>query len=554
MVNRVLILGSLLVWMCMKPDSLDAQTFSNETLKNSLRNSQLIRSSKDGSSYTVSANQVPIAVLDSVLGITHSVHLPISLNKPCVSIGFLPITLQEQYNSQLPYEWNNAPLIPAKGYQSVISAGVYVKVGKHITLQFAPEMVYAANKPFEQFSQQLGDRAWASYYRFLNTSDIPAQFGNGAYKKFFPGQSSIRYNFKSFSAGISSENMWWGPGWRNALIMSTNAPGFVHFTFNTTKPVLTGIGSFEGQLIAGKLEESGVLPPRIYSSYNGAFLYEPKKNEWRYITGMVLTWQPIWLHNLYLGMAKASYLYHSDISNPLDVLPLQGFFGRVRTAAERDHKKSSMGSLFARYLLPGESAELYMEFGRKELSLMPWNILQADSYRRAYVTGLRKLWPGRNGAHIQMIAELTQMEAPTAELIRDPDSWYTDAYVRQGYTNEGRVIGSGIGPGSNSQTLEITWVKGLKKIGLQFERVRYNSDFYYYAYEYTLDFRRHWINISTTLKADWNYKQFFLSAQLGIIRSYNYKWLIIQVDPNNYFTPGNEFLNISGRLSTSYRF
>ena len=94
----------------------------------------------------------------------------------------------------------------------------------------------------------------------------------------------------------------------------------------------------------------------------------------------------------------------------------------------------------------------------------------------------------------------------------------------------------------------------MKKIGLQFERVRYNSDFYYYAFEYTSDFRRHWIDISTTLKADWNYQHFFASAQLGIIRSYNYKWLIIQVDPNNFFAPGNEFLNISGRLSVSYRF
>ncbi len=554
-VKTILIISILFVCIAVKPDAVFGQFFSNEILKNMFRNGQLTGSFKKEFSSTVNMDQVSMQELDSILGISNTIALKIPIKKPFISIDFLPVAIRQQYNTELPYEWNNAPMIPAKGYQEVFSAGFYARIGKHLTIQFAPEVVYAENKPFEQFSQQLSDRIWTSYYRFLNTSDIPSQIGTGSYNKFFPGQSSIRYNFRSFSVGISSESMWWGPGWRNALIMSNNAPGFVHFTFNTIKPVPTGIGTFEGQVIAGKLEESNILPPRIYSVDTvGDFLYQPKRNEWRYITGMVLTWQPKWVKNLYVGFAKSSYLYHSDISNPIDALPLQGFLGRSITTTEKNGKKSSMGSLFARYVMPGDKAELYMEFGNKNYSLMPWNIIQTESYRRAYVAGFRKLFPAKKGAYIQMAAEFTQMEAPVAELIRNPDSWYTDPYVRQGYTNLGRVIGAGIGPGSNSQTLEISWIKGMKKLGLQFERVRYNSDFYYYAFEYTLDFRRHWIDLSTTLKADWNYKRFFASAQLGIIRSYNYKWLIIQVDPNSYFVPGNEVLNISSRLSVSYRF
>jgi hypothetical protein len=146
------------------------------------------------------------------------------------------------------------------------------------------------------------------------------------------------------------------------------------------------------------------------------------------------------------------------------------------------------------------------------------------------------------------------MQAPTAELIREPDSWYTHSYVRQGYTHLGKTIGAGIGPGSNSQTLELAWIKGLKKIGLQFERVRYNSDYYYYAFEYITDFRRHWVDISTTFKADWNFKNLLLSAQIGIVRSYNYQWLVVQVNPTDFFAPGNEFLNISSGLHLTYRF
>lgn len=528
-----------------------AQTISNDRLKEIFRNQQLMGTYRPTSSLSVNANQVSLTELDSAL---ESNPVPISKNNS-FKLQFVPATLIQQYNSQLPYDWNQGSMIPSKGYQVMASVGMHAAIGKHISIQFAPEFVYAANPDFEGFSSQLNDRAWADRYRFWNTSDIPERFGTGGYTKAFAGQSYIRYNTRSISFGISTENLWWGPGYRNSLIMSTNAPGFLHATINTIKPIVTGIGHFEGQIIGGQLKSSGFLPPRIYSVYNYASVYQPKLEKDRYIAGMVLTWNPKWTPGLYLGISKASYLYTSDISNPLDVLPLQGFFGDSVTQTEKDGTKASMGSLFVRYVMPSEQAELYMEYGRKDVSLMPWNILQSDPYRRAYVAGFRKIFnTKKTDEHIQLAIELTQMQAPTAELIRDPDSWYTHRYVRQGYTNMGKSLGAGIGPGSNSQTLEIAWIKGLKKIGIQFERVRYNSDYYYYAFEYIGDFRRHWIDISTTFKADWNFKNLLLSAQLGIIRSYNYQWLIVQVDPTDFFAPGNEFLNIAPKLNLTYRF
>jgi hypothetical protein len=530
-----------------------AQTISNDRLKELLRSSQLLGSYKPGNSLSVNANLVNVAELDSALD--HQkyspVHLKIGQN---AAISFLPASITQQYNSQTPYDWNNGPMIPARGYQSVMSLGAFATVGRHITIQIAPEFVSAENKPFETFSQELGDAAWTSYYKFLNTTDIPEQFGTKPYRKILAGQSSIRYHTDQFSFGLSTENLWWGPGYRNALVMSTNAPGFLHATINTVRPVETAIGKFEGQIIAGTLSNSGILPPRINSiDPQGNFVYQPKKEDTRYITGMVLSWQPKWTPNLFLGIAKASYLYASDLSNPIDALPFQGFFGRAITANEGNGKKSSMGSLFFRYVMPKEHAEIYLELGRKDISLMPWNIVQNQQYRRAYVTGIRKVFDSKNNSHIQLAAELTQMQAPTADLIHQPDSWYTDQYIRQGYTNMGKSIGAGIGPGSNSQTLEISWIRGLKKIGLQFERLRHNSDFYYYAFERLGDFRRHWIDISTTLKADWNYKNIFFSGQFAVVRSYNYEWLIVQYIPD-YFVPGNEVLNFSGKLAVSYRF
>ena len=520
------------------------QSFTSDRLKELFRNQQLLGTYRSNHSLMVNANQLPLADLDSALGI--------KAQQPV--IGFLPTQLVQQYNSQLPYDWNNGAMIPARGYQLQASVGVHAQLGRHLEIQLAPEAVLAENRVFEQFSSQLGDKSWAARYRFWNTIDMPDRFGNDHYQKLFPGQSFIRYNTRSLSFGISTQNLWWGPAYRNALIMSSNAPGFLHATINTIRPLHTGIGDFEGQIIAGKLDGSDVLPPRTYSVYNGQFLYQPKNDEWRYLAGMVLTWRPKWTPNLFLGFAKASYLYNSDISNPLDVLPFEGFLGHRRTQAERTGKKASLVSLFMRYIMPNEQAEMYLEYGRKDISMMPWNVLQNAPYRRAFTGGFRKLFDWKNQSHILLAVELTQLQAPDATLIRNPDSWYTHTYVRQGYTQLGRPLGAGIGPGSNSQTLEIAWVKGLKKIGIQFERLRHNGDFYYYAFESIGDFRRNWVDISTTFKADWNYQRFFFSGQLGIIRSLNYQWLVIQLDPRNYFAPGNEYLNIAAKIGVGYRF
>lgn len=436
-------------------------------------------------------------------------------------INILPIAMNHLYNSSLPAGYNMGSAIGAKGYQLQISAGVHASLLNKLSIKINPELVTTQNKNFEQFSQTLGDRTWADYYRFLNTIDLPTQMGEGVYTKLMPGQSHIKYQLNhQLEAGISTENIWWGPGWKNALIMSYNAPGFLHFTLNTTKPIQTKWGKLQGQWIGGKLNESGILPPRINSAYNGQLLYQPKKSEDRLITGVNISWVPKWTPNLTLGYSGAAYFYSSDI------------FGN----------KASLGAVYAQYNMPADLAELYIEYGVK-----------APNFRRAYVAGFRKLFPTKNDAHIQLAVELTQLQAGTAELIRNPNSWYTDTYVRQGYTHFGKTIGAGIGPGSNSQNIEIAWVKGKNKIGLQFERLRHNSDFYYFAFERIGDFRRHWVDLSTSANASINFKKFWVNARLQVIRTFNYQWLIIQTDPTNYFQPGNEYLNFSAGLSLLYR-
>lgn len=468
------------------------------------------------------------------------------------TLAILPFGVTLQNNSALPYGWNDGSMIPAKGLQTQITGGFKFSAGR-FSLQIQPEFVSATNETFEGFPTRHENFIWSRHYKYLNQSDIPESFGTAPYQKVFAGQSNISYATNQWSIGISTENIWWGPGRKNALVMSYNAPGFLHYTFNSVNPLKTKIGHFEWQLMGGQLEHSGMMPPETNRVFNGQFLYQPKRQEDRYIAGALLSWQPKWVPGLFLGASRVSYLYQSDATSIADYLPLDGI---ISTASSKSGKKAFFGSLFARYVMPKVHTELYFEYGRNDKAPSIWNTIADNHYPKAYVFGLRKLFPiGFKSQSILFGLELTQMQLDEPSLILDSTSysWYTHSQVRHGYTHQGQVIGAGIGPGSNSQTAEIAWIKGKKKIGLEFERVVRNNDFYYYAYQPSGEYNRHWVDISTRLNLQWDFKGFFIQANVGAIRSINYQWFL---NPSNisYFKGGWDLLNVNGQLSINYTF
>jgi hypothetical protein len=448
-------------------------------------------------------------------------------------IVFLPISVVSQDNSKYPQGYNDGPMIPAKGSQQFIALGVKANWG-NFSFQFRPEVVKTVNPSFETFSTEQYPKIWESYYRWLNKIDAPEQMGNGRYNKLFAGQSAIHYHYKNIAAGISTENIWWGPGRFNALVMSNNAPGFLHFNVKTTSPFETAIGRFESQLFLGNLRGSGVLPPDRYRYYaNGQALYKPKPTNARNVVGFIVSWQPKWTNGLSLGFTAVSY----------------GYAG----AAAPYNKKAIIGSLFARYLMPAENAELYFEYGRNDKIPTPFNLAFETGYPRAYVAGFRKLFPTRKKHFWEFAAEFTQLQLPTAELVNTTNSWYTSEKVPHGYTHQGQVIGAGIGPGSNSQIMDISYVNGMNKIGVKFERLVHNNDFYYYTWQGLNEFARRWVDLSTTVHANWQFKQFILSGQLGLIRSQNYQWRTLEA-PLFYFNRGYDRLNFHSKIALTYRF
>ena len=94
-------------------------------------------------------------------------------------IKILPIDYNIEFNSHHPYNRNNGSMIPNRGYQQLLSAGIYTKIGP-LSIQLKPEHIFSENRDFEGFGEGPNGHypiIWAKRYRLWNKIDMPERFG-----------------------------------------------------------------------------------------------------------------------------------------------------------------------------------------------------------------------------------------------------------------------------------------------------------------------------------------------------------------------------------------
>lgn len=468
----------------------------------------------------------------------------------------LPVMWGSQYNSNYGFGLNDGSMIPNRGMQTLVSMGVFAEYGP-LSIQFQPEFLHAANQEFQGFPIEHFGVIWKRYYEWLNTSDIPERFGTLPYTRFLPGQSSIRFNYKELSLGVSTENLWWGPARRSSLLMSNHAPGFLHGTINTRKPIDTPIGKFETQLIVGRLEDSGFSPPQPDYVYTRIPLYVPKREstDWRYLSGFIMSYQPKWVPGLFLGFSSVSQMYSSDMSTFGDYLPLfNSQKGPESISKPAVDKRNQLSAGYFRWISPKGRFEFYGEYGSNGNSRTLYDFLINPDLNRAFTFGLTHLVAlKKQDSFMQFGLEITQTGQTIRENILAKNSWYTHSHVRHGYTHRGQVLGFGYGPGSNVISGEMAWVRKFNKIGFQMEYIHHNNDFYYQAYEDSKDWRRKFVDIIPGLVAEWRLNNLLLAASTQYQYSLNYKWYLLRTG-DQYFVPGMDKNSFIGRLSATYLF
>ncbi|KEO73474.1 capsule assembly Wzi family protein [Anditalea andensis] len=456
-------------------------------------------------------------------------------------IQLLPVQLHTEFNTHHPYPQVNGPMVQNRGFQTFASIGAYAELGP-LTIQFQPEHIWAQNKDYAYGNSK------SIYTEYLE------RYGHAGYNTLLMGQSSIRLNLGAFSAGVSNENIWWGPGQYNSLLFSNNAFGFQHLTLNTRKPAKTFLGSFEGQFIMGRLEGSEF--PEL-TQHN-------LTDDWRYINGINISYQPKWIPGLFVGLNRVFQQYDRDRTNSLgdwfpifEVFTKESLFEDGNTVEYDERAQDQQVTIFGRYVIPKAKAELYFEYGKRDHSVNWREFFINPDHARAFLMGFSKLFSIENNAFIQVRGEMLQQQESINMLIRYPgtggdSNWGGHYQVRHGFTHRGQMLGPGVGPSSNVQTIETAWVKGTKKLGIRLDRLNRHQDIYVKQFNDTTSQGR-WVDLNLGLLADWQFDRLLLSSQLYFINSLNYQW---QLHPNSTpdFPKGHDVFNVQGQIRAAYLF
>lgn len=474
----------------------------------------------------------------------------------------LPVVSKHQYNQHHPYGWSNGPMIPNKGWQHYFSVGLYAKI-KFLELQFRPEHVMAENRHFQN-----------PPVRNIEI-DFPDRFGTEPYRETFWGQSFVKVHVGPIALGLGTNNAWVGPGVKNAIILSNNAPGFRHLTIHTNRPIRTPIGSFEFQIMGGPLAYSGFygygreavpgLFPLMTADIRRDTLRGTRPHSW--VSVGTVVYQPKWVPGLFLGANRVV----QDSDQPSNQLYFLRAFGGRGAVAEyllnKGAQRNQIISVFGRYLIPSIHAEIYFDIGREDYWKDFQDLITNPTHSVVWQWGFRKMKPLAGKNHwLEFSTEITKIEFPASQMSRSAGySFYTHGNL-VGWTHRGQVLGAGIGPGSNMYTLGMLWNKGYHQLGLSFERVVYHEDMFYTrmpflrlgngSNPFESDFTKHFVDVGALLEGQTAIGGLMLGARWHLLRTYNFQWIYTPfgTDPDGFRYPGINVWSHNLQFFTLFRF
>jgi hypothetical protein len=342
------------------------------------------------------------------------------------------------YNSAFPYGTNDGPVWKGRGF-TIVAEGGFTWRGGPVSLTLAPSAFYAENRPFELMpTGHDGRLAYADPARPLRV-DRPQRFGDAAYARIDPGESTLQVSVVGMRLGISSASMWWGPMTEYPYVLGNNAGGFAHFFIGSGRGWDVGIGRAHGKLIYGRLEQSSFADSTVGPG--------------RFASGLIGVFTPRGAPGLEIGFAR---FYHTparaggptarDFLKPFDALLKNKVRsgGGVIPGDPTTDEDNQLGSVFFRWVLPRSGFEAYGEYGREDHSGNTRDLLTEPDHSASYGLGFRRAW--RTPTSIAAIrGELMSMDPSTLNVHRAHGWTYTHTVMRQGHTHRGQLLGAGFG-------------------------------------------------------------------------------------------------------------
>lgn len=376
-------------------------------------------------------------------------------------------------NSALATPGNDGALWAGRGTNVLARGGVGIRVGR-VTAILVPEIAYAQNLGYQSTAtgptgQFPSTGPWQTpWYTGPYSADLPLRFGDQSYSTLSWGQSAAYLTTGSVAAGVSTENQWWGPGERSALLLSAAAEGVPHVFVRTAHPLRTRVGDVEGRWILGG------LTPSIY------FARPKGRPQRRNLNGAVATLRFRGEPGLTLGLARLVLTPGgSPAGHALDVVLRNDNLG-TGDSLTTPLRSDQLTAVFGRWVFPKAGAELYGEFARLELPRSVRDMLLNPMNTGAFTLGLARAWPLQRARAVRAQLEVTNLEQSRTFTDRPPPpDYYTGRAAPAGWTNRGQVLGAATGPGSSSQWAAIDYYAPSWEVGAFAQRSRYANDALY---------------------------------------------------------------------------
>jgi hypothetical protein len=467
-----------------------------------IRDLQLLGKLPTDNSLTIRPYILPKSVTyDSLLkaidpSIVNNGHL---VQKKHFDLQLLPVNFLQKYNSHHPYGWNDGPLSFSKGYQYLVSGGVYMH-WRNIHLTLRPEYFHTASE----------------YYESGNTwGDLTINN-----KKFILGQSSLRIDLGPVSISGGSNNLWLGPGYYSSLLMSNNAEGFGHVDLTTNRPLKTPIGNFELMLMGASLTQNA---NQGFENYNLRRTLIHFKT--RYLNLLNLNYSPILFRNINFGINRVFHTWSPNSSSNFSknyLLILNSLFRNQYR--DDDSPIDQILSVYSRFLFPKNNAEVYFEYGLNDGSSNLRELLTDLSHSSASIFGIRKMQQINSKNFITITAEATRMSQTSSYLLRNAYNWYEHGRLSEGYTNENQILGAGSGFGNNVQTVSLKYGSNINNIGILYQHIEQNPRRLVGSVGDAWLGDTYWDDYAYGLTAQYRYKKLFIKLNTQWINSLNYLW------------------------------
>ncbi|HEX7240396.1 MAG TPA: capsule assembly Wzi family protein [Longimicrobiaceae bacterium] len=412
-------------------------------------------------------------------------------------VGLVRPRVDLVYNSAFPYGTNDGPVWAGRGLTTVVQAGVSARYGP-VSLVLAPVAFRTQNADFELSPNGLrGYRVYADD-REPQYIDLPQRFGDEAYTRIDPGQSTLRVDARGVALGASTANQYWGPATQNPMVLGNNAPGFPHLFLGTSRPVNLWIGKGHGRIVWGRLEQSDYspIPPAVLPAGMDPTDFPitaadadklPVLLGRRFMSGMVATFTPRGLPGLEVGGTRffhtpwpRSGLSPRNFLKPAESL-LKVYLSDTDASSsdQKSDRDNQIASVFFRWVFPRSGFEMYGEFGKEDHN---WNRRDAalePDHHAGYMLGFRKA-SGLSGNRLLAVrGEVLNTEVSHIYLVRSQSPFYRHALTYQGHTERGQLLGSPAGFGGAGSVLAadyyhergratLSWTRTLNKVNGEF--------------------------------------------------------------------------------------